>query len=269
VVATALGSSCNSQKAEKNESTRTVHKAPTFAIHSSLEGKRVLPGHIRWIATVSPRTPEPNEVRFLIDGKLGWIDRDPPYMYGGDGGYLVTTWLGSGEHEFTTSASTRGGSSAASKVVASVREPKHWCGGVMGRDVTGVDQQKSGLRIGRKDCCNLVFLSGELWIAWADAGDGKLHANAYEYWADKKTLRILAPIQKTPEGTFVSQSGYLIGGSQCQPGGSYASYSVSTFTARTTFFGKPEPGYFTRLTAKRDPCPGRRAILEGAWLQLD
>ena len=60
---------------------------------STLSGLDVAPNHVHWIAEPSFKKADVREVRFYVDGKLSWIDPQKPYMYGGDGGYLVTTWL--------------------------------------------------------------------------------------------------------------------------------------------------------------------------------
>jgi hypothetical protein len=44
------------------------------------------------------------KVEFLIDGKVLWAERDAPYTYSDDGGYLVTSWLTPGKHRFTVRA---------------------------------------------------------------------------------------------------------------------------------------------------------------------
>jgi hypothetical protein len=69
-----------------------------FVVTSSLDGRRVLPLRSRWLAY--PRLPvaQIEEVDFLIDGKVRWIEHHAPYNYGSDDlhghlGYLITTWL--------------------------------------------------------------------------------------------------------------------------------------------------------------------------------
>src|SRR5262245_58715991 len=67
-----------------------------FTVTSSLDGKKVLPLRIRWIA--NPHTALPNiaEVVFLIDGQAAWTAHQPPYCYGAIEGVcnrLVTSFL--------------------------------------------------------------------------------------------------------------------------------------------------------------------------------
>jgi hypothetical protein len=100
----------------------------SFKVTSTLDGKRVLPHRIHWIA--SPRLPSSQiaEVKFLIDGKLRWIEHHAPYVYGEDEhgrhrNYLVTSWLRPGKHTFAAQAIAKNGRSAADTVVARVVLP--------------------------------------------------------------------------------------------------------------------------------------------------
>ena len=75
-----------------------------FKFTSTLDGKTVLPHRIHWLAF--PRVPRSTKVKveFLIDGKVLWAERDVPYTFADDGGYLVTSWLTPGKHRFTVRA---------------------------------------------------------------------------------------------------------------------------------------------------------------------
>jgi hypothetical protein len=100
----------------------------SFPITSSLDGKTVLPHRIHWLAY--PRVPRSTRVKveFLIDGTVRWAERDIPYTYSDDGGYLVTSWLAPGKHRFTVRATVvrigqtvvKDGQVAADTVVARV-----------------------------------------------------------------------------------------------------------------------------------------------------
>ena len=76
----------------------------SFVVKSSLDGRSSLPHRIHWLAF--PRVPQSTKVKveFLIDGKVLWAERDAPYTYSDDGGYLVTSWLTPGKHRFTVRA---------------------------------------------------------------------------------------------------------------------------------------------------------------------
>jgi hypothetical protein len=87
--------------------------ADAFTIRSTLDGKKVLPHRIRWIAYPSDPVNYPG-VEFLIDRKLVFQNRLAPFAFGADGrdeasetvktGYLVTSWLKPGKHTFTVRA---------------------------------------------------------------------------------------------------------------------------------------------------------------------
>jgi hypothetical protein len=59
-------------------------------------------------------------VKFLIDGRLTWLETHAPYYYGGEGNFLVTSFLSPGQHAFTVTAVTVHGRVASTTVRASV-----------------------------------------------------------------------------------------------------------------------------------------------------
>jgi hypothetical protein len=90
-------------------SARTHAAGERFGVTSTLARFKVAPGHVHWIA-----------------------DPQTPYTYGGDGGYLVTTWMARVEgeggdaprftrHTFTTEAVAVDGSRAREVDVLRVR----------------------------------------------------------------------------------------------------------------------------------------------------
>jgi len=115
----------------------TPSKTP-FKVRMSLDGKTVLPHRIRWLGyPLLPRN-KVREVAFLIDGKVRWIEHNPPYSYSDDGGYLVTSWLSAGVHRFTVRATSFTGAKASKTVVARViaaPEPPAELAGTWQRDI--------------------------------------------------------------------------------------------------------------------------------------
>src|SRR4051794_14159337 len=95
--------------------SRHAHK-----VTSTLDRKRTLPHRIRWIAR--PRMPRSSvaRVEFVIDGKLRWIERKGPYVYGDDSDWLVTSWLAPGLHRFTVRVIPRRGATASRTTTARV-----------------------------------------------------------------------------------------------------------------------------------------------------
>src|SRR5262249_29626764 len=55
-----------------------------FKVTSTLDGKKVLPLRIRWIARPHISTSKVAKVDFLIDRGRIRTDRQAPYVYGGD-----------------------------------------------------------------------------------------------------------------------------------------------------------------------------------------
>jgi hypothetical protein len=196
-------------------------------------------------------------VRFFVDGRLSWIDRSAPYVYGGNGGYLVTTWLAEvidpgfhtprfTRHRFTTEAIATDGSRATERVVLRVRSMK------LQRLPYGIWVRAAGNPARDRA---IDFLSeAVLWV-----GDPIEDATAYEVRADGGTLHILAPIRKAPAGTGVTEFGWHFDSYDCGPRGPFAVYAWS-FTRGSLLL---------ELTAKRDPCRARRAKLEGTWQRDD
>jgi hypothetical protein len=88
--------------------------AKPFKVASSLDGKTVLPRHLRWLAFPTLSAADVKQVEFRIDGKLRAVEQQAPYVYGEDEngahkGFLVTTWLSPGKHRFTVRAVGRSG----------------------------------------------------------------------------------------------------------------------------------------------------------------
>jgi len=98
--------------------------AKTFKATSTLDGEKVLPHRLHWAASTTLAPNRIAQVKFLIDGKVRWIEHDAPYFFGGNGGrhrnYLVTSWLRPGKHKFTVRAIGKNGRSATDTVVARV-----------------------------------------------------------------------------------------------------------------------------------------------------
>jgi hypothetical protein len=97
-----------------------AHGTKAFRVASTLDGKTVLPRHIRWHALPTLPARKIRKVDFLIDGKLRWVEHGAPYSYSDDSGYLVTSWLTPGRHAFIVRAVAGDGRKATDKVRARV-----------------------------------------------------------------------------------------------------------------------------------------------------
>src|SRR5262245_9889777 len=125
-----------------------------FTVTSSLDGKTVLPVRSQWTAT--PQNPQNvSEVDYFIDGYHAWTEQQPPYQYGGDLAWLVTTFLKPGQtHTFTVRATTSDNEVATDTVKAQVvapPPPPAKFAGSWSRTVTAADLKKAppGLPAGR------------------------------------------------------------------------------------------------------------------------
>jgi hypothetical protein len=102
------------------QATRAAAAAARPRITSTLEGRSVLPHRIRWIAHPGLPRVYIRAVQFVIDGKLAWIERKPPYVYGDDSDWLVTSWLEPGLHRFTVRVIRRRGAASSRTTTARV-----------------------------------------------------------------------------------------------------------------------------------------------------
>ena len=91
-----------------------------FVVNSTLDGKNVLPHRIRWRGVPKLAAAQISKVEFLIDGKLRWDEENPPYTYGDDTNWLVTSWLSPGRHTFTVRAKAKDGRTALRTTIARV-----------------------------------------------------------------------------------------------------------------------------------------------------
>jgi len=88
-------------------------------VTSTLSGRKSVPHRIRWVAFPKPRG-QVARVDFLIDGKVRWVERDAPYVYGDDSNWLVTSWLKPGQHRFAVRVVPTSGKRVTSTVTARV-----------------------------------------------------------------------------------------------------------------------------------------------------
>jgi hypothetical protein len=118
---------------------RAAASKARFAVTSTLDGRKVVPHRIRWLAFPKLNGGEVESVAFQIDGgESRWVEKDPPYTFenGEHEGYLVTSWLTPGEHRFTVRAVASDGRQSTDTVVARVRrapEPHARLGGIWRR----------------------------------------------------------------------------------------------------------------------------------------
>jgi hypothetical protein len=119
-----------------------VASAYEFTVVSTLLGLTDLPHRIHWVATPSGSTSDLSEIDFLIDNQLAAVEHKAPYSFGGDSGWLVTSFLDPGEHTFTTKAVAADDRTAVETVTAAVKagpDPPAELAGRWSRTVAGDD----------------------------------------------------------------------------------------------------------------------------------
>lgn len=231
----------------------------SFTVTSTLDGQTSLPHRISWEAKPSIPESQVSEVDFLIDGQLTFVERHAPYIFGRDGGFLVTSFLTPGEHSFTVHVTTVDGQTVDSTVKATVEAapapPDELANTSWTREMTASDRQKatssegppSGLwgldidSIGWK----LSYLpedpkrSGQLWdVAYQSVGEVELR-------------------------TTIESPPYVVAWNSSHTGGSICEEPDAPF--RWTYTISDDGKTLTVYPVGDDPCGDRVAILEGTW----
>jgi hypothetical protein len=225
----------------------TAHK-----MTSTLDGRHTLPTRVHWIARPGISSAKVAEVDFLIDGRLAWVEHKPPYVYGDDGNWLVTSFLKPGMHTFTTRAITiatkRIRPDIVKALVVAPAAPPAELAGSWTRAVSADDMKK----------CT----SGSC----APAGTWGLTVSA-KGWA-----------MRDPDGgAGLFDVAYLAGGAlQMRPTIEFPTYPnannggfCSDTDPLSVWTGTPSSdGKTLRLDpAQADPCGDRAAILQGTWIR--
>ena len=228
---------------------------------STLDGLTTLPSRIHWVATPKPSSTIFKEVDFIIDGKVTWIEMNPPYVFGGDDngtnlGYLVTTWLSPGAHRFTVQATTIAGASVTESLTAKVSaapQPPAALRGTWARTVTQADLARAVPEHGPPTGpWELVFDQVGAWDL-DPTGSGRI----YEYAVQGDTINVYAPIQEAPcsnTSCGISRYGHNgLGDVDCNASGPFGSYRWSVSANTLT------------LTPVQDGCPDREDVWAGQW----
>lgn len=181
----------------------------------------------RWLAYPKLPANQVSEVDFLVDGKVRWIEHDPPYTFAEDGGYLITTWLDAGVHRFEVRVTDTRGRRASDSVAARVRlapSPPRQLAHRWKRIVTAADQRKSGFGdpppAGRWE---IVIDRVGIWEL-----DSRGGGTITQYAARGGRVDVYAPIQAAPDRIGIARYGHkTIGGYECNPSGPFGSYRWS------------------------------------------
>ncbi len=219
------------------------------AVHSSLDGKTVLPLRIHWIAHSQLPSAQVREVDFLIDGRLGWVEKKTPYVYGDDGNWLVTSLLTPRKHTFTVRVVSKSGTVVSDTVTARVvapSPPPSKLAGTWSRIVTAADVQKATSGQPPPPGRWKVTIEKAGWHMTDPQNGGGLFDVAY-----LSTTRLqMRPTIESPPFPNPSNGGFC---GDTDP--------LATWTATVSSDGKS----LTIGPATKDPCGDRLAILQGTW----
>ena len=220
-----------------------------FTVHSSLDGKTVLPLRIHWIAHPQLPAGQVKEVDFLIDGRLGWVEKKTPYVYADDGNWLVTSFLAAKKHTFTVRVVSTTGTVVSDTVTARVvapPAPPSNLAGTWSRTVTGADVLKATSGQPPPPGRWKVTIEKAGWHMTDPQNGGGLFDVAYL----SATRLQMRPTIESPPFPNPSNGGFC---GDTDP--------LATWTATVSSDGKS----LTIGPATKDPCGDRVAILQGTW----
>jgi hypothetical protein len=244
---------------------------PALKVTSSIDGTKVMPQRVRWLAYPNIAPAQVAAVEYLIDGKLRWVEHNAPYNYASDDlhghlGYLFTSWLTPGMHEFTTRVRTNSGRRTSDTVTARVlpaSAPPATLAGTWTRLVTDQDLTKADPKYGRDN----VPPAGRWRLVLDRVGAWELDplgtgiVQAYSLSGD--VLHAYAPIQMVPRSAngdpgSIARFGAHVdagGGVDCNEAGPFGTYRWSVVDDNLS------------LTAIRELCGQRRVVYEGTWVR--
>lgn len=250
----AMGQRVQGQSAKQTKLTTTI------------DGKKVLPLRVRWLAHPPGKASGVTEVRFLIDGKLRWVEHSAPFNYGSDDthghlGWLVTSWLSPGRHRFTAQARLTGGRRLTDTVTATViaaPEPPAELAGRWRRSFTDDDLAKIDPKLVGD------FPSGTWDLVFDRVGSWSLDpvgSGIVEHVRVRPdTLVIDAPVWMTPfvngQTTLERYGRKSIAGFFCREDGPVGNYGWSVAGDQLT------------LTLIKEPCVLRQAAWAGTWTRV-
>lgn len=232
--------------------TAIAHRAAApFTVHSTLDGKTVLPLRIHWIARPHLAASKVKEVDFLIDGRLGWTEHKTPYVYADDGNWLVTSFLSPTKHRFTVRVISTTGAVVSDTVTARVvpaPAPPANLIGTWSRLVTSADVQKATSSQPPPAGRWKLTVEKQGWHTTDPDNGGGLFDVAYL----SATHVQLRPTIETPPYPNPTNGGWC---ADTDP--------LSTYTATVSSDGSS----LVLAALTKDPCGDRAAIIEGTWMR--
>jgi len=253
---------CSPGTTTSGQAASPAASSAKLSVTSTLDGHTTLPHRISWVATPSVPPADVTEVDFLIDGKVTWIEREAPYVFGGDDnganrGFLFTTWLSPGMHTFTARVIDTDGRKSAKTVTARVPlapQPPAALKGMWARTMSGQDITKAGATQAPPPTgqWKIVFNHVGGWEL-DPLGSGLVNGISVR----GHIIHVYAPIQMAPwvnNQTTTSAFGHhSLGGTDCTAAGPFGTYRWSVSGSHLT------------LTPVHEGCPNRQAVWAGVW----
>ncbi len=217
-----------------------------------------MPHRLHWEATPKGyKAGHILEVDFLIDGQLAWVEQNAPYDYGGDGNYLVTSFLTPGQHSFSVRVQGVGGqnteSTVKATVVAAPDPPMGLANTFWKKVITAADLAKctSG-QCGTPGIADWRINSIGWWLHNPENPQdvGQLFDVDYQ---GNNIVVMRATIEEPP---FPNG----LGGAFCQEPDPPIAYSYKISADGKTL---------TLRQAEHDPCGDRVGAVEGTWTRTD
>ncbi|WP_027483532.1 hypothetical protein [Deinococcus pimensis] len=216
-------------------------------VTSSLRGKTSLPLRSKWTATVNLPAEDVQSVNFFIDGRMAWSEKNAPYVFGADDGFLITTFLAPGRHTFTTTVLTKESRVASDTVelnVASAPPPPTALNGVWTRSRTDANPILTGR-------WRLTFDRVGAWVL-DPVGTGVVEQSNIA----GNVLTLLGPVRMSPEEEGVFAHGAHVWGHICEEGSPAGTFRWTVSGDRLT------------LTAVDAGCSNRQDLLQGTWIRV-
>jgi hypothetical protein len=228
-------------------------KKPRLEVTSTLDGLGALPHRIHW-QTFPNLKAGITEVDYFIDGEKDWVEHEPPYFYGTDHGYLVTSFLQPGQHTFMVKVIGPKGQTATDTVTATVSK------------APTPPSALQGTWKGARPWLTTLVVSPEGWHMTVAGGGHPWADVAYPASGIAEVQSWMAAGEKHHGSTW--DTSYLYGSlcynRQGGPGGSKLWSSKDQSRYRWTMTGR-----HLRLTlVGGHPCRGLHHFLTGSWTKV-
>jgi hypothetical protein len=222
-----------------------------LTVTTTLDGLSSLPQRIQWEAKPIDPDHQVTGINFLIDNQRAWVEHKAPYVYGGDGNYLVTSFLTPGEHSFVVRMFTiKGQKIDSTPVKASVSAapvpPNEFANTSWTRDVTKEDVKKATSSEPPPSGQWGLTMNSVGWMLHDPDGGGLLFDVSYQ---SAGVVELRAAIEKPP---YPSNTG----GAFCEEPDLPILWAYAIDDGGKTLTLHP---------VDKDSCGDRTAILKGMW----